>query len=165
MGGGGQQVGYPSRARLPPVGGITPLIGLPFLTTWLGCRWRQVSASGPPSVREWSAEESRDQCGGGWENAISSFTLQLMVISRNLFHKTRVQKPSSTLLQCQSLPTYFLRAVRSNYPAYIVFAFIYKQGGGGYSFSVGVATFYRQHLCRGQWKTRSKPATTAHIEQ
>jgi|LakMenE18May11ns_1017448.scaffolds.fasta_scaffold9264280_1 hypothetical protein len=52
-----------------------------------------------------------------------------MVISRNLFYKTGVQKPSSTFLQSQSLPTSFLRAVRSEYPAYIVFAFIYKQGG------------------------------------
>jgi hypothetical protein len=40
-----------------------------------------------------------------------------------------VQKPSSTLLQCQNLPTSFLQAVRSEYPADIVFTFICKQGG------------------------------------
>jgi hypothetical protein len=50
-----------------------------------------------------------------------------------------VQKPSSTLLQCQSLPTSSLRAVRSEYPAYIVVAFIYKQGE---SYSVSVASLH-----------------------
>ncbi len=96
-----------------------------------GCGWRQVFANGPRSVRQVHVKESRDQCGAGWENVISSNTLQLMVSSRNLFYKTGVQKPSSTLLQCQSLPTSFLRAVRSEYPADIVLAFICKWGGGG----------------------------------
>ena len=36
------------------------------------------------------------------------------------FSQVRGGKPSSTLLQCQSLPTSSLRAVRSEYPAYIV---------------------------------------------
>ncbi len=36
------------------------------------------------------------------------------------FSQIRGGKPSSTLLQCQSLPTSFLRAMRSEYPAYIV---------------------------------------------
>ncbi len=36
------------------------------------------------------------------------------------FSQIRGGKPSSTLVQWQSLPTSFLRAVRSEYPAYIV---------------------------------------------
>ncbi len=31
-------------------------------------------------------------------------------------------------------------------------------------FSVGYTTFYRQQLCRRQWTSRTKPATTAHVE-
>jgi hypothetical protein len=109
------------------------LAELPFLTMWPGLpvTWsvRQWPANCPRGACQSSTKESRDQCGAGWENAISSYTLQLMVISRNLFYKSGVQKPSSTLLQCQSLPTSSLGAVRSEYPAYIVVAFIYKQGG------------------------------------
>jgi hypothetical protein len=41
--------------------------------------------------------------------------------------QNRGAKPAPTLLQCQSLPTSFLRAVRSEYPAYKVFAPVYKR--------------------------------------
>ncbi len=51
--------------------------------------------------------------------------------SINGFYKSGVKKPSTTFLQCQSLLTSSLRAVRSEYPAYIMFPFIYKRGGGG----------------------------------
>ncbi len=46
------------------------------------------------------------------------------------FSQIRGGKPSSTLQQCLSLPTSFLQAVRSEYPAYIV-ARLYISGGEG----------------------------------
>ncbi len=46
------------------------------------------------------------------------------------FSQIRGGKHSSTLLQCQSLPTSFPRAVRSEYPAYIVKRFYISWGEG-----------------------------------
>jgi hypothetical protein len=80
---------YPSHAPLPQLAESSPKSAeLPFLTIWPGLRMT-------PSVHQLSAKcaqvpakEPRDQCGAGGENVISSFTLQLMVISRNLFYNT-----------------------------------------------------------------------------
>ncbi len=131
---GGQQDGYPSHAPLPQLAESQKSTELPSLTTWPGLgvtrSFRQQPVKCPRSARQRPAKESSNQRGAGRENAISSYTLQLMSISRNLFYKSGVQKPSSTLLQCQSLPTSSLRAVRSEYPADIVVMFIYRQGGG-----------------------------------
>jgi hypothetical protein len=54
------------------------------------------------------------------------------------FSQIRGGKPSSTLLQWQSLPTSFLRAVRSEYPAYINDVPLYKLRGRGYSASASL---------------------------
>jgi hypothetical protein len=98
------------------------------------------------------------------ESAISSYTLQLMAISRNLFHKSGVQKPSSTLLQCQSLPNSSLRAVRSEYPAYIVVAFIYKQGGEAIRSQSAALHSTGNISAEDSGQPRTKAATTAHVE-
>jgi hypothetical protein len=88
---------------------------------------RQVPAKCQPSVRQ--------ACGQpvwcGVRNAISSYTLYSSINGyfKKPFSQLRGGKPSSTLLQCQSLPTSSLRAVRSEYPAHIVVVFIYKLGG------------------------------------
>jgi hypothetical protein len=108
------------------------LAELPFLTMWPGLpvTWsvRQWPAKCPRGACQSSTKESRDQCGAGWENAISSYTLQLMVISRNLFHKLGVEN----LLQPYSMSKsayLFSASCESEYHAYIDVAFIYKQGG------------------------------------
>jgi hypothetical protein len=83
--GGGEQDGYPSHAPCPKLAEFPPkLAGLPsHNTTWLACKCPWVPA-----------KESCDQCGGGGgggKNMISSNTLPIMVISRNLFYKIEVQ--------------------------------------------------------------------------
>jgi hypothetical protein len=63
------------------------------------------------------------------------------------FSQIRGGKPSSTLLHCQSLPTSFPCAVRSEYPASIV-ALLYISRGRGISVSPELQTLYLQ-ICIG----------------
>ncbi len=113
-GGGGAARWLPKPCPLPQLAEFSPKSAeLP--TTWLGLRET-------PSVRQWSAK-----CPPSARQGVT-WPVWCGVRKRNFF-KYSVQKPSSTLLQCQSLPTSSLRAVRSEYLAYIVVAFIYKQGG------------------------------------
>jgi hypothetical protein len=51
------------------------------------------------------------------------------------FSQVKGGKPSSTLLQFQSLPTSFQRAVRSEYPAYIVARLYISRGWGLFGLS------------------------------
>ncbi len=121
--GGGQQDGYPSHAPLPPVGRILPKIG------GIAISHHVTGLRVTPSVREWSAKCPRVVLQGvTWPVWRGVRKRDFFIYSsikgyfKKPFYKTGVRKPSSTLLQCQSLPTSFLRAVRSEYPANIVFA-------------------------------------------
>ncbi len=100
---GANKYGYLSRAPLPKLAELSPNSAeFPFLTTWLGLRVT-------PSVREWSAKwPLRSHVTSVMRGEKTRF-LQIL-FNKWLFQETyfisqRVQKPSSTLLQCQSLPT------------------------------------------------------------
>ncbi len=111
-----------------PVGRIMPWIGRIDISHHVAgaagdakCLPRscEVSANNPPRVT----------CGAGWENAISSYTLQLMVISRNLFYKSGVQKTFFYLTSMSKSASLFSMSCEKWISCLYSGVFIYKQGG------------------------------------
>ncbi len=93
---------WPKFGRLRYLMNRQVLAESPAPTTWQrslktqqDARRRLRSAKCMPMVHQVSAKcaprESLDQWGAGWEDAISPHLLQLMVITRNLFHKLGVE--------------------------------------------------------------------------
>jgi hypothetical protein len=91
--GGGQQGGYPSHSPLPQVGGMASKIGRSAVSHHV--TGLQVTRKGPAETRNGPVRSHVTSVVVGWgrwgRNTISSNTLQLMVISRDLFCKTGVQ--------------------------------------------------------------------------
>ncbi len=95
--------------------------------------------------------KSRDKCGCGGRSRQFPVNSLINSYKKKLFYQNRGGEVVSTLLQCQSLPTSFHMSCESKYSAYIVNPPLYKLRRGGNLASVGVASFYRQHLCGGKW--------------
>jgi hypothetical protein len=99
---------------------------LPSSTTWQRSLETRGGANGPPSVRQvwcWVREPHLPAY-----SSINGFF-------KKPFIQVRGGKASSTLLQCQSLPATSLRAVRSEYPAYIVARLYISRGRGLFGLS------------------------------
>jgi hypothetical protein len=137
-GGWGQQNGNPSHPPSPR-GGIVPKIGGFCMTHQFESRgrgpWRRHQSA------KWAPRGCKKTLTVGAEGVTwpvwcgvkgRHFPVQSSIKGyiKKTFSQNRGGKPSSTLLQCQSLPTSFPRAVRSEYPAYIV-AHLYISRGRG----------------------------------
>ncbi len=69
---------------------------------------------------------------------------------KTLISHNRRAMLAPSLLQCQSSPISFLRAVKRENVSYIVTRAYKIPAGNGPHFSVSYTTFYRQHLCGRQ---------------
>ncbi len=152
MWGGGSQAAETATQAIPPPPrcGIPPKIG----AIWQSCQ--SPHGRGPlksPKCRQMSPKchqgKSRDKWGcGGRSRQFPANSLTNGYIKKP-FYQNRGGELSSTFLQCQILPTSCPTSCESKYSPYTVNAPLYKLRREGNLPSVGVASFYRQHLCGG----------------
>ncbi len=118
---------------------------LPSPTTWLrslktrgDANGRQVGAKRAPSVRHGAPSGAEGVTWPVWcwvrELHFPAYS-SINGCFKKPFSQVRGGKPSPTLLKCQSLPTSSLRAVRSEYPAYIVARLYISRGRGLFGLS------------------------------
>ncbi len=128
MWGGGQQDGYPSHSPPPQEAELSPNSAeFGRLTSSHYLAVVPENANRPPSVRQGKWEDANGPPSVGQQSHVTSVVTvrerhfdaysSINGYIKKPFSQTRGGKPSSTLLQCQSLPTSFLRDVRSEYPA------------------------------------------------
>ncbi len=145
LGGGGEASKMATQASPPP--------------KVAGQKWRvshvETRQNDPPRPAT-TRHLSRDW-GRGKRGATRHFSIYTLINGyfKKLISHNRSAKLAPSLLRCQSLPIFFLRAVRRGNVSYIVTrAYSVKD----LPFSVGYTTFYRQHLCRRQWtQEQSRP--------